>query len=225
MRITHRDVLIVKDVALSRILSRDDLIHLRYFNSIPRANARLLTLVKAGMLRRLATPFFHQSLYIATKRASEVVGERIAPLVESRSSSPRFVQHSLQTTALRIALTRKMSAGWRFEQQLWRRLEGGYSHQLRPDGCLLADVPVFLETDMGHCSLPRFREKVLGYHYLATSGQCANLYGFSDFRLLIATTGSLRARHLRRAVPPEAGFEVLVQTFESLDVPHIQPWS
>lgn len=225
MRLTRRDIGVVRDIALSHVLSRDQILRLDYFGSITRVNTRLRQLTSIGLIARLDTPFFGQSLYMATKRAAEVVGETISPLIEGRTSSPRFIQHALQVTNVRLALLKKGEGDWRFEQQLWRKVQGTYSYEVRPDGLFLAGSPIFIEVDMGHAGLPRFKEKLLGYRGLATSDQCNDLYGFPDFKLLTITTGNLRATHLRRALPPDAGFEYLVKTFGEVDATPIPQWS
>lgn len=225
MRVTKRDIRLLRDLALSHVLSRDQFLHLGYFNSITRVNTRLRELGSLGMVRRLESPFFGQGLYIASKQAAEVVGERISSLIDGRTSSPRFVQHAMSVTNVRIALQRKSRAEWRFEQQLWRKIRGSKNIEVRPDGLLMASLPIFIEVDMGHVSAPRFKEKLCSYQELSTSGQCQSLYGFSQFRVLTVTTGQLRARHLRRLQPSHAGFELLVQTFEEVGAIPITPWS
>ncbi|MBV6489937.1 MAG: hypothetical protein CNCCGFBP_00312 [Fimbriimonadaceae bacterium] len=225
MRVTKRDIMLLRELALSHVLCRDHFLELGYFNSITRANTRLRELKRLELLRRLETPFFGQSLYMATKRAAEVVDARISSLIAGRTSSPRFVQHALSVTNVRIALQRKSSAAWRFEQQLWRKIQGSKGLELRPDGLLMASLPIFVEVDMGRASAPRFKEKLTGYQALARSGQCQSLYGFSQFRVLVVTTGPLRSRHLRRLQPSDAGFELLVQTFDEVGATPITPWS
>ncbi|MEP0765920.1 MAG: replication-relaxation family protein [Fimbriimonadia bacterium] len=222
---TKRDIMLLRELALSHVLCRDHFLELGYFNSITRANTRLRELKRLELLRRLETPFFGQSLYMATKRAAEVVDARISSLIAGRTSSPRFVQHALSVTNVRIALQRKSSAAWRFEQQLWRKIQGSKGLELRPDGLLMASLPIFVEVDMGRASAPRFKEKLTGYQALARSGQCQSLYGFSQFRVLVVTTGPLRSRHLRRLQPSDAGFELLVQTFDEVGATPITPWS
>jgi len=225
VRVTKRDIMLLRELALSHVLCRDHFLELGYFNSITRANTRLRELKRLELLRRLETPFFGQSLYMATKRAAEVVDARISSLIAGRTSSPRFVQHALSVTNVRIALQRKSSAAWRFEQQLWRKIQGSKGLELRPDGLLMASLPIFVEVDMGRASAPRFKEKLTGYQALARSGQCQSLYGFSQFRVLVVTTGPLRSRHLRRLQPSDAGFELLVQTFDEVGATPITPWS
>jgi hypothetical protein len=225
VRLTRRDVSVIRDLALSHVLSRDQLLRLGYFGSITRVNSRLRELIRLGLVARLDTPFYAQSLYVATKRAAEVAGERVSPLILGRRSSPRFIQHALSVTNVRLALTSLGSGQWRFEQQLWRKVVIGGGIEVRPDGLFVAKTPVFVEVDMGHVAPNRFREKLASYAALAAPGRCSDLYGFDQFRLLTVTTGSLRARHLRRLQPPHSRFELLVQTFEEVGATFTTAWS
>jgi hypothetical protein len=207
------------------VLSRDQILHLRYFGSATRANTRLRALVKLQLIKRYETAFYSQGLYIPGPSASEVTGERIARIIGGRSGSPRFLQHALSVTNVRIALSRKSEGQWRYEQQLWRSCEETPRFEVRPDGLFLASTPIFVEVDLGHVAPAKFAEKLRFYARLSESGNCASLYGFPAFRLLTVTTGSLRARHLRRLLPREAAFELLVQTFEEVGAAPISSWS
>lgn len=222
MIITRRDVALIRDLTLSHILSRDQILDLGYFGSVTRANTRLRGLVALELVKRLSTPFFGQGLYIATKRSAELVGENISPLLKSRFDSPRFVQHALAVTNCRVALTGKSGGEWRFEQQLWRKLD---RHEVRPDGLILASLPTFVEVDMGHVSAAKFKAKLAGYRAIADSATCQTLYGFPSFRLLTITSGPLRARHLRNLLSGDTGFDYRVQTFADLGVAPITAWS
>lgn len=225
MRITERDRKLVTDLALSHVLSRDQILELGYFSSICRVNARLHELAETKLVRRLETPFFHQSLYIAGCLAHEVVGVQVSRLLERRVGSPRFVRHALSVGSVRIALCRK-GGEWRFEQQLWRQIASAKRIEIRPDGLLLtSSLPIFLEVDLGHVAPAKFKEKVLGYQALTHSGHCRDLYGFDHFRLLTITTGTLRARHLRQTLPQNPGFDFLCQTFEEVGARPVPNWS
>ena len=225
MRLTRRDVRLVGDIALSHVMSRDQILALGYFGSVTRANTRLRALGELSLICRLEPPFFGQGLYVAGSSASEIVAGRIARLVGGRAPSPRFIQHALSVTNVRLAFGRKGPGEWRFEQQLWRKLDGPNPMEVRPDGLFMATTPIFVEADMGHVAPSKFKEKLSSYRILAHSGQCHSLYGFAQFRVLTVTTGNLRARHLRRLLPPDPGFDLMVQTFEEVGVAPISAWS
>jgi len=221
VKLTRRDVAVIRDLALSHVLSRDQLIGLGYFGSVTRANTRLRGLAAMNLAKRLSTPFFGQSLYVATKNAADIVGANVSTLLSARSGSPRFIQHALATTDARMALVKKAGYEWRFEQQLWRKVG---RHEVRPDGLLLASIPTFIEIDLGHTAKEKFKTKLCGYQALADGNACQTLYGFPTFRLLTLTTGNLRARHLSNLLVGPA-FEYRVQTFADLGVAPTLPWS
>jgi len=222
MRLTDRDVRLIRDVSLSHLLSRDQIISL-YFGSVTRGNTRLRDLAKARFITALRTPFHGQTLYGPGPLAVEIVGENIAPLLANRAESPRFVQHALTVSNLRLSLLAKGAKRWVFEQQLWRDVDG---HSLKPDGLAITTrLPVFIECDMGHTAPSKFKDKLNSYRALAHGGRCAACYGFNDFRLIIATIGPRRAARLRSLIPADAGFECLVQTFSELGIPIVGGWS
>jgi hypothetical protein len=227
MRLTERDTIITRDVALSHVMSRDQLITL-YFGSVTRANSRLRGLVKLGLLKRLDTPFFSQSLYAATKRAAEIVGVRIAPLLTHRAESPGFLQHALMVTEARLALKKRNASEWRFEPQLWASVHIGKTvHQVRPDG--MAIIPgkgaIAVELDLGHVAPQKFAEKLRVFDHFIAAGEAKRVWGTPEVRLLTLTTGPLRAKHLARLTPPNAYFVHVVETFATFDLPTVGSWS
>ncbi|MGV3615295.1 MAG: replication-relaxation family protein [Fimbriimonas sp.] len=228
MRLTARDVRLLRDVALSHVLSRDQMIALRYFGSVTRANTRTRSLVALRFLKRLDTPFFGQGLYSAGPEAAEVLGPSIAPLVRGRADSPRFVQHALAVTNARIELLRRGASAWRFEQQLWSHVEvGGKRLEVRPDGLALIDGgrSLALEIDLGHASPSRFRAKLVALDRFVASGEAAARWGASGLRLLTLTTGSLRARHLLALTPSGCSFAHDCVPFADFNVPVPGSWS
>lgn len=227
MQLTSRDVRLLKDVALSHLLSRDQVIALGYFGSVSRANTRLLALVNLGLVRRLTTPFYAQSLYAVTPKASPVLGERIARLVAARAPSPRFVQHALSVTNVRLALLRQGATGWRFEPQLHTTVRiSGAEYAVRPDGlALLPDGPTAVEVDLGHVAPEKFRQKLLAYDAFAASGEACSQWQTDRLSVLVVTSGRRRAAHLTRLAPAAASFRLVVRTFDELGVLQVASWS
>lgn len=227
MRLTERDQKMVRDLALSHVLSRDQFIKLGYFGSITRANTRILALRKLKLINRIETPFFTQSLYMAGSAASEVAGAKIALLLKDRPDSPRFIQHSLMVTNTRIALLAKGAHSWKFEQQLRRTFtHQGKTYEVRPDGLIhTAKGPLAIEVDLGHASLPKLALKLAAFELFLRSGECEAQWGFTDFNLLITTTGTLRCRHIERLIPKGLSQKCAVATFESLGAEMVGGWS
>lgn len=226
MRLTDRDVRLVKDVALSHVHSRDALVRLCYFGSVTRANARLLSLREAGYLRVLDTPFHGGHLYAAGARAREIVGERIAALITGRAPSPRFLRHALSVTEIRIALLARGGEGWRYEPQLrhafrWR----GEAWEVRPDGLVrLPKGPVMIECDLGNVSRGKFAAKLAAYRAYAQSGEAEKVYGPVPSALLTVTTGERRLAELRKLAPADAP-TTLWKTFGELGIAVPGGWS
>jgi hypothetical protein len=203
VNLTERDMKLVRDVALSHTLSRDQVVNLGYFGTVTRANSRLRGLVRLGLLQVLATPYHGQFLYSAGRKAWEVVGERIAALLTARKASPQFVQHALAVTDARIALVSRGFNTWRFEQQVRHRFKyRSESVDLRPDGLAISGGRfLFVELDLGHTSKEKWRHRFQGYSLFLESGAFEASFGKPFFEVLIVTTGDLRKRHIDALTP------------------------
>lgn len=227
MILTQRDKDLVFEIAMSHVLSRDQILALGLFNSVTRVNTRMRVLRELGLLRNLETPFFRGSLYGPGPNASEVLTGRAAGLIANRQPSPRFLRHALATTEIRLALKSKGASNWQYEPMLWRVFEhAGKTLEIRPDGMAMSvKGPILVECDMGHVSPQKLGEKLKNYHQFASGGHAKRLYQIDSFNLLIVTTGKLRATHLRDLEPDRCSYGFLVQTFEELGVPLIGGWS
>lgn len=227
MRVTSRDIKVVRDIALSQVMGRDQLISLGYFSSVTRANTRLRQLREMGFVRSLTTPFHGQLLYCSGPKAIQLVGERISPILKGRLGTPRFIQHAICTTNVRIELAKRGSMSWCFEQQLQSKFRfAGREFEVKPDGMsLFESEAVFVEVDLGHVNPSKFRQKLLAYDALQMSGESARRWSIANFSLITVTTGSLRARRLLKLAPPSSSFEFSCQTFEELGVTFTGGWS
>lgn len=226
MKFTDRDVRLVRDIALSHVLSRDQIIRLGYFTSVSRCNRTMCRLQDSGVVSVLTTPFFTQRLYTVGAAAVEVLGERIARLLTFRTPSPRYLQHAIATTEVRLALTSEGGTDWRFEPQLRHAFSwAGRTHEVRPDGYLLVDGRVtVLEVDLGNVSHTKFGQKLRAFDSYLRSGAFSSAYGASTFDVLTLTTGSLRCSRLKSLAPRS---EVCFQfhTFDELGIAIPGGWS
>lgn len=225
MKLTDRDLKLIRDVALSHLLSRDQATTL-YFGSTARANARLRLLACEDFLKVLRTPFHTQHLYAAGPRAREVVGDRIASIISWRSPSPQFVQHALAVTDVRAAFIAAGCTSWRFEPQVrqefvWQRSR----YEVKPDGFLVRDsIPTFLEIDLGHVGPPKFIRKLQAYRAFELSGEFARTYHAPKFKMLAVTIGEHRRTRLLEAAM-SVGFDISCLTFAELGVRTPGGWS
>ncbi|MBS1706746.1 MAG: replication-relaxation family protein [Armatimonadetes bacterium] len=225
MRITGRDVRLAKEVALSRLMSRDQIVRLGYFTSVSRANRRLTALLSARFLRQFETPFIGQRLFWVGPEAIHIVGEKIASVVQGRIGTPRFVRHSLMVTEVRLALLAIGGERWRYEVQLWTTFhQSGERFELRPDGLVwLNGVPTFLEVDLGHVSRRRFAAKLRSYTAFIRHPVCQATFQNQVPEVLVITTGSRHAESILGLA--KSGPAVRVLTFADMDIQPIGCWS
>jgi len=226
MQLTPRDVRLLRDLTLSHVLSRDQMIELGYFNSVTRVNTRLRALKNLGMVRQLETPFFTQSLYAVLPAAAEIVGSRLAPLASSRTGSPRFLQHALMTTNCRLVLLKQGAGSWLFEQQLTHAFKAqGKTYEVRPDGMVIEGASrIAVEVDLGHVAPSKFLEKLRAFEVFVTSGECERRWHTPSFTLLVLTTGKRRAATLSRLLATPS-FTFVCRPFSELGIPSVGAWS
>lgn len=227
MILTDRDRKLVYEIAMSHVLSRDQILALGMFGSITRVNTRLRVLRELGLVRLLETPYFAGSLYVPGCNAPEVLSSRVARLITNRQPSPRFLRHALSVTNIRLALMNKGATEWRHEPMLWRTfVVAGKTLEVRPDGMAITPKgPVLIECDMGHVSRQKLASKLAVYHEFLKGGHSKRLWGINDFNLLTVTTGTLRAERLRKLAPSTCSYGFLVQTFEELGAGMVGGWS
>lgn len=200
MRITERDLKLLHEIAMHSVLSRDQVIALGFFKSVPRANARLGGLYRVGLLGRAQlepTLAFVQSLYYVRKAAIEFLDERVANLVAARKLCPTFIQHALMVVNVRLVLERCGGADWLHECQIRHRykVNSGQEEDFRPDGMMtFGHTMLFIEADRGNASLKRIKGKLETYENYVDHGLFQQTYGASSLALLFVTTGYRRSR-------------------------------
>jgi len=221
VELTPRDRQMVEDIALHHVMTRDQIISLGYFTSISRANRRLLTLLKSGLLERVAVNASaepRQALYRASKRVREHFDSRVVALLSSRRISPMQLDHSLAVVDTRIKLRALGMTGWLSEPQCRHRYvvsQGSVrrTEDVRPDGLARFDKRyLFIEVDRGSVSLPRIKAKLVAYGVYSRSGMMSETYGPIQPAILFVTTGLLRKRNLVGSIPDGFPMRVFVHT-------------
>lgn len=202
MRLQDRDLKVLSEIALHGVMTRDQIIALGYFKSVPRANARLGSLVRRRLLKRV-NPIdgvsSRQSLYAVPQKASAHLDERIARLLQGRKQTPRFIAHALMVVDVRIQLERLGAKDWHHEPNVWHKYSiGPHHYECRPDGlAMIADNHLFVEADRGNASSKALRETFNSYDRYAKSGTFQTAYKAQGFRVLIVTIGKKRALSIR----------------------------
>jgi len=243
LQLQRRDIRLIAEIFLNRAMRRSQIIDLGFFGSVGRANARLLRLTRAGLLRRVRLPIEtngQQFVYRAGTGAARILAEDLqtdeaAVLRRLGQISPLCLAHTLRIVDVRLAIQRAVTARgltiakWlpellcRHEYET-RTGSGAWRAQvLKPDAYVEISAggrswPHFVEVDLGHVSASRFVEKLQGYGRYLSSGIFEESYGASAFDVLVVTTGEGRGEHLGRldGVSPGSAPRLWVTTFSAL---------
>ncbi len=213
MVIQERDRHFLRELAVMRVIDREQAKIVAGFGSTTRANVRLLSLTREGLLRR-----FFLGTTGGGKKALYALSAKGGQLVDLPARGPRrrkdeslatdfFVQHQLIVNQIYCALKYRAVpvAGvtvrrWiAFHQPLTsglRLIPDGYVELVTPAGI----VAMFLEVDLGNESLTVWKEKVRNYLQFAFSGECERQFGQSRFRVLVLVNSERRLLSIRKAV-------------------------
>lgn len=207
-----RDLRLKRALADLRIIDREQAKIVAGFGSTTRANARLLALTRAGLLKR----FFIGSG--GGRKALYALSAKGAMLADVPYRGPRrrqgemliadtFIQHQLSINQVHCALEfgRIPVPLVRFYRWLsfheppipgLRLIPDGYVELSTPSGI----VASFIEVDLGHEGLSIWKEKTRHYLQLALSGECERKFGQTRFRVLVLATSPRRLRTIRATV-------------------------
>jgi len=209
----ERDRRLLRELALLRIIDREQAQIVAGFGSTTRANARLLALTRAGLLRRFflgTTAGGTKALYAVSREGAELVGipyrgprrRNDAMLV-----ADSFVQHQLAVNAIYCKLKAEIASHPNAALVRWLTFHEPLTPQLRliPDGYFEFDAPsgiaaCFLEVDLGHEDLKVWRKKVQNYLHLAISGDFGRIFGQDRFRVLVIANSDRRLLGIRNVV-------------------------
>jgi hypothetical protein len=202
-----RDVHLLHELAVMRVIDREQAKIVAGFRSTTRANARLLALRQAGFLRR----FFwgtvggaRKALYSLSPRGAGFAGVPDRGPRRSRDqvlAADFFSIHQLQVNELyctfkyRPLPTEATFVRWMsFQEPIpgTPLIPDGYAEVAIP-GKLLA---VFLEVDLGTENRVAWQRKIQPYLSYAASGGFARQFGQAQFRTLTVTTSESRLRSL-----------------------------
>jgi hypothetical protein len=212
MIVQPRDRQFLKELSLLRVVDREQAKIVAGFGSTTRANARLLKLTHAGLVRRffLGSGGGRKALYSLSERGSLVAD---APARGPRRSqgamlvADGFVEHQLAVNSIycsvkfgKIAVPNVTFHRWlAFHETIssdLRLIPDGYVELLGPTGIAAA----FLEVDLGTESLAVWREKTRQYLQLALSETFQRIFGQDRFRVLVLVNSVRRLESIRKGV-------------------------
>ena len=208
-----RDRRLLEELAVMRIVDREQAKVVAGFGSTTRANARLLALVRTGLLRRFflgANVAGRKAIYALSRKGAEFIGvPRRGPRRRKDEVlvADSFVHHQLAVNEIYCALKRGIATISGVEFVRWLGFYGplapesnfipdGYFELKTPSGVLAA----FLEVDLGNERLKAWQEKVRNYLQLALSGDCERRFGQSRFHVLTIANSDRTLASIRRVV-------------------------
>jgi hypothetical protein len=229
MRLTARDVEILKTVAEYRIV-RQDHIQTLFFGSRSTAQYRLSHLFQHGFLARHFLPVYagwSPTLYTLDTRGVEMLRSEwqyTAPTWNPHVGH-EFLAHTLSIADVRVAISLACRAVnyklilWRSEAEMKAdydrvmiRLANGSNQtiSLIPDSYFVVETPqgrahFFVELDRGTETLKRFAIKVLAYQAYVANGQYQKRYPTRSLRVLTVTTSPKRLAHLKTTTEQVGG--------------------
>jgi hypothetical protein len=180
------------------------------WNSVTRANARLLLLVLAGWLER-----FFVGTIAGGRRAIYTLSRQGAALVEAPYrgirrragrwfSSDLFVEHQLLINSIFLAVKYKPLSGT-VTFVRWQSFYDPISQliPLMPDGFFEVNTGCgirahFLEVDLGNEPQRIWRTKVQRYLQMAISGEFSRVFQQQQFRVLVIAHSDRRLDQIRK---------------------------
>jgi hypothetical protein len=213
MIVQNRDQHLLRELAVMRVIDREQAKIVAGFTSTTRANARLLALTRAGLLRRFflgTTGAGQKALYALSAKGAEFVG---VPLRAPRRRNDEtlvadfVVQHQLIVNEIYCAVKYRPLNLDGFSFRRWIALHEPVLPGLRliPDGYAEWQTPsrvvrAFLEIDLGNEGHKVWKKKVDSYLQLALSEEREEQFRNNLFRVLVIAPSERRLRSIREAV-------------------------
>ena len=208
----ERDKHLLRELSLMRVIDREQARVVAEFPSIMLVNRRLLSLTRAGLLKRffIGTP-------AGGKKALYSLSTLGANLVQVPCTGPRrraneavtvdfFVYHQLGINSIYCALKYRPIPLADTRLVRWESFSRPIDSQLslKPDAyfeiqSLQKTVGTFLEFDLGHENLSIWKAKVQKYLRYAVSGEFERTFRQPQFRVLVVTNSDRRREALRKA--------------------------
>jgi len=229
MILQDRDRHLLRELAVLRVIDREQAKCVAGFRSTTRANTRLIALTRAGLLRRYflgTTASGRKALYSSSKRGAELVE---VPYRGLRRGSDEtlvadvFVTHQLRINEILCAAKYRPIPvpGVRFLR--WKSFQESIApgHSLIPDGYVEFATPAkslaaFLEVDLGNESRSVWRSKIQAYLQYAVSGSFDQQFSRSQFRTLVIANSERRLLSLCGATAELTEKIFWLTTYESI---------
>jgi hypothetical protein len=208
----QRDQHLAEELSVMSVIDCEQAKIVAPFGSTTRANARLLKLTRAGVLKRffLGSGGGRKALYCLSPKGALAAG------VSNRG--PRrpqdavlvadyFVRHQLTVNDIYCALKYRPIAT---PDVIFHRWLGFYA-PIVPEVALIPDgyvefmtpagiSPCFIEVDLGHESQSIWKRKTQHYLHIALSGKFREQFHQERFRVLVLANSERRLKSIRKTV-------------------------
>ncbi len=207
-----RDLHLLRELSVMRVIDREQAKTVAGFGSTSRANARLLALTNAGMLRRffLGSGGGRKALYALSRegaQAAQVPWRGPRRPQDAFIVADYFVGHQLAVNAIYCSLKYGVIPVPQMTFHRWikfgepvvsgiRLIPDGYVELMTPGGI----IACFLEVDLGHESQTIWRRKAEHYLELALSGKYREHFGNERFQVLVLANSERRLHSIRKTV-------------------------
>jgi hypothetical protein len=206
-----RDRHLLREIAGMRIIDRELAKAVAGFQSTRRANARLLALMRAGLLRR-----FFWGTIAGGRKAIYSLSPKAAPIVDRpyRTFQRKpdqtlvgdlFVAHQLEINHIFVALKYRQIpiSGVSFRRWIYFARPLSQTTPIIPDGYFELNTSQgvrgsFLEVDRGTEPQVAWQKKIEAYLRYAITGEFAQEFGQKQFRVLVIANSERRINWIRR---------------------------
>lgn len=228
--VQDRDRRLLSELAVMRIIDREMAKQVAGFTSTRRANARLLQLTRAGLLRRFfAGSIAHgrKAVYTPSAKGSELVSARLGGISRPGGRlvvGDAFVEHQSGINGIYLVLKYRPLPDASVHLQRWITFRQPISEAIRltPDAYFelaTASVPraMFLEVDLGTEALSVWQQKSASYLQLAVSGEFVKRFRQPQFRVLVVATTERRLANIRSTIARSTDKIFWFTTFETIN--------
>jgi hypothetical protein len=210
--IQERDRRLIAELAIFRVIDREQAKLIASFGSTTRINARLLALTRAGLLKRAfvgTSAGGRKALYSVAPKGAALLGEPVRGLNRPSDAilvGDLFVEHQLAVNAVLLAFKHQPTPdGIQFRQYAVFSAPLAPFARVIPDGYVETEVTgniraMFLEMDRGNESSAVWDRKIDSYLKFATSGEFLKQFRHPQFRVLVVCLSDRRSESLARTV-------------------------
>jgi protein involved in plasmid replication-relaxation len=208
-----RDRHLLSELSVMRIIDRESAKTVAGFRSTRRANARLLLLTQAGLLRRFfvgSIAHGRKAVYTLTSKGTNLVSAILGGI--NRASGrlivgDAFVEHQASINEVYVAVKYRSLPSTNSRLARWYTFREPISEAIRltPDGYFELTTgdsvrAMFLEVDLGTEALSVWQQKTAAYIQLAASGEFLKRFRQPQFRVLVAVNSERRLTNIRATI-------------------------